>query len=390
MIVAATFDAGVTSGKLAELTPEFGVIVDEVENPDADISHIGQSHGDSDAIGHSVASFPRFRQGTQCGLARCCQSCDDAVGDLVPIMSAANDKRDHSGKRTVDAHSTQAGADGKQSCSAKLVVGVGIGATAVLASQAVFKVITDKWAGTVARGENDAGTATGTTVLDGENDVGDGEAIGGEQADRCKARVEPNALGPLASSENVSRCAIWKDGNTWYVEGFGESGIFQDMVGFGYIHRLVQSSEPVLLQKLINSEFAMKDEHSFQPKMDRKAIRSSQERVQQLKKDLSDALSCVNESEVVKLSEEIAAIEHELQGSQGLGGKLRNANDPLPKLRSRVDQAMRRAIRKIRECGKTRLSDHLEAAIDCGATRTGHAYYNTLGAKVVWQTEKSQ
>ncbi len=87
MIVAATFDAGVTSGKLAELTPEFGVIVDEVENPDADISHIGQSHGDSDAIGHSVASFPRFRQGTQCGLARCCQSCDDAVGDLVPIMT---------------------------------------------------------------------------------------------------------------------------------------------------------------------------------------------------------------------------------------------------------------------------------------------------------------
>ncbi len=98
------------------------------------------------------------------------------------------------------------------------------------------------------------------------------------------------------------------------------------MVGFGYIHRLVQSSEPVLLQKLINSEFAMKDEHSFQPKMDRKAIRSSQERVQQLKKDLSDALSCVNESEVVKLSEEIAAIEHELQGSQVLG-QTADAND---------------------------------------------------------------
>lgn len=179
------------------------------------------------------------------------------------------------------------------------------------------------------------------------------------------------------------------DGDGYFIVGFGESGHFTKLLGFQYIHRLLHTpglAVPMLdLIGATNDKRQSADKRSRQESLDSVALRSIQKRLSELDSDLDAAKKGGNEAEVNELEEKKESLLAEVRKAMGKGGRVRDLNNPLDRLRPRISNRIRDAIEKLRECDPPlkQLAEHFDLSI--GSEQGQYVYRNS--ASISWRTE---
>jgi len=121
------------------------------------------------------------------------------------------------------------------------------------------------------------------------------------------------------------------------------------------------------------------------PVLDEHAIRSYRIRLNEIKEELIEAQANNDLGKIEVLEAEKGWIESELTNARGLGGAIRKLGDDRNKVRNRVGNAIRRALKKIKLYDRP-LSDHLQKPI----LNLGHtlSYFPRDG--LTWSSTPSQ
>jgi hypothetical protein len=98
------------------------------------------------------------------------------------------------------------------------------------------------------------------------------------------------------------------------------------------------------------------------PILDEHAVRAYRQRLNEIEVELHKARSNNDLGKIDTLEAEKGFIESELAKATGLGGTIRNLADERNKTRNRVGNAIRRALKKIKQYDRP-LSDHLRKPI---------------------------
>jgi hypothetical protein len=106
---------------------------------------------------------------------------------------------------------------------------------------------------------------------------------------------------------------------------------------------------------------------SLGPTLDRRALHEYRKRLEELERDLSQAVDHNDLPRAEKLRDEKQAIATELASSLGRGGRPRIPGDPRKRVHDRVTKALRRALAVIGSSHPA-LSTHLESSLRLGGT----------------------
>jgi len=98
------------------------------------------------------------------------------------------------------------------------------------------------------------------------------------------------------------------------------------------------------------------------PILDEHAIRAYRLRLNEIEDELDEARSNNDLGKIDSLLDDKGWIESEFANATGLGGKIRNLSDERNKIRNRVGNAIRRALKKIKQYDRP-LSEHLQKPI---------------------------
>ena len=113
------------------------------------------------------------------------------------------------------------------------------------------------------------------------------------------------------------------------------------------------------------NDWLRQDTQSWQPAFDGEALKRIGERLRQAKADLERAEMQNDTVEAEHCREEIEKLTRELSSSTGIGGKQRDLNNPLDKLRPKIEGTLTTAYEKLRGANPSMkvLADHFENAI---------------------------
>jgi len=169
----------------------------------------------------------------------------------------------------------------------------------------------------------------------------------------------------LSDSE---RFVFARDGDGYYIEGFGQNGHFKTTKGLDQIARLVHApgkAIPMFELLGIRDPQILDDKHSQQPVFDHAALKD-------IKKTLKDLRTLLDEAEAVgdveqadELRVKIGEIEASRAASVGLHGKSRNLNNPVDRMRTKIHGTLATAYKKLGSANPTmaRLADHFDSSI---------------------------
>ena len=121
------------------------------------------------------------------------------------------------------------------------------------------------------------------------------------------------------------------------------------------------------------------------PVLDEHAIRSYRIRLNEIKEELIKAKANNDLGNIEALETEKGWIESELTNARGLGGAIRKLGDDRNKVRNRVGNAIRRALKKIKQYDRP-LSDHLQKPI----LNLGHTLSYIPRDGLTWSSTPSQ
>lgn len=151
------------------------------------------------------------------------------------------------------------------------------------------------------------------------------------------------------------RYVFRKSGDMWEVRYGGEHGFFNDLKGFCYIAKLLQSPNP---QKEISAidlaggdSLKQGQEQSYDSVADKQAVANLRNRLQEIPSEIEEANQREDIRQVEKLEKEKECIMQELKSSLGIGGKLRQIGPTsnVERARKAVWNAIATAYKKMEE-----------------------------------------
>ncbi|HVA46154.1 MAG TPA: hypothetical protein VNH11_07250 [Pirellulales bacterium] len=196
---------------------------------------------------------------------------------------------------------------------------------------------------------------------------------------------EPTATGAGEQGEGTGEQFIFaRDGDGYFVKGFGESGHVKGMVGFNHVAKLIaQPGTPILMTELLGAGDAAADQRSRQPAMDAQAKRQANERLQELEREIDDAKACNDAARQERAMEEKERYVEQLKAAAGVLGKDRDINSQVDKHRPRILGAVKRACDALRKSTPPmiELANHFQA----GISTEGDTVVYRAGASLSWR-----
>ncbi|MGQ9915699.1 MAG: hypothetical protein ACUVQQ_15275 [Thermogutta sp.] len=184
-----------------------------------------------------------------------------------------------------------------------------------------------------------------------------------EQKPRRDASPAPGqnkAEGDAAQSPFV----FCRDGDGWFVRGFGQEGHFKDRVGFQYIAKLLAApAGAVAMMELVGGVEGGIRVTAGDKVLDATALKSYRERLAEIKAEIEEARRDNDLGALENLTREKQSILDELKSATGLGGKGRKLGDDLNRVRSRIANALERAFRALEKGGLKKLANHFRLTI---------------------------
>jgi len=193
-----------------------------------------------------------------------------------------------------------------------------------------------------------------------------------------------------ANGENCGAQFVFApDGDGYCIVGFGESGHFKNLKGFGIIARLVQTpSVPVAMLELVGAGGDQRigaDKRSRQEGLDPSALKEARDKLVELRQDYETAKAQNNTVEMDVTQRQIDKLESSLMQAMGLTGRSRDINSEADKLRPKILGTLKTAyghLRKARPSMKE-LANHFEAAI---SSESGVFLVYRPTTPIEWQT----
>jgi tetratricopeptide (TPR) repeat protein len=183
------------------------------------------------------------------------------------------------------------------------------------------------------------------------------------------------------------RGLLRRDGRRWLVALDDRSHLLDDVVGLGYIARLIaQPGIAVPALVLASGGGAAVPDALPQPVLDDEARQAYAERVRELQGDLDEASRNADIGRAERLQLELEAVRAELTRATALRGRPRSFAGPEERARTAVRKAIKRALDEI-EAADPEIGGMLRASI-----RTGHSCCYAPGdaASVRWSTSREQ
>jgi hypothetical protein len=119
-------------------------------------------------------------------------------------------------------------------------------------------------------------------------------------------------------------------------------------------------------------------------------LKETEERIRELRADLARAQEQNNTVEADVAQAQIAELEDALSTATGLGGKVRDLNNPFNKLRPKIHGRLRTVYEAMREADPpmNRLAEHFALSI---SAEGGSAFvYQPAGDPSPWQTSRAK
>jgi hypothetical protein len=178
-------------------------------------------------------------------------------------------------------------------------------------------------------------------------------------------------------------------GNGYYISGFGESGHLSGYKGLADIARLLATpSVPVPMLDLDGADQQLRnDRRSRQPAVDVEGVQRVAEQIRELRVDLERAERQNNTVEADAARKQIEDLEASLAATKGLGGKVRDLNDPFNKLRPKIHGRLQTVYEAMRKANPplVKLAEHFESSI---SSEGGTAFvYRPAGDPPHWQLQ---
>ncbi|HUY32964.1 MAG TPA: hypothetical protein VMV69_09300 [Pirellulales bacterium] len=159
------------------------------------------------------------------------------------------------------------------------------------------------------------------------------------------------------------------DGGTYFIAGFGERGHLPKLKGFAQLAKLVASPGiPIPMLELSGANLDQRivnDQQSRQATLDATAKKEADKQLRELGADIEQAMKDNDLAELGRLQQEHDDLVTHLTTATGIGGKDRDMNNPLDKLRPRIFGTLGTAYKKLRSSKPPmkELADHFESSI---------------------------
>jgi len=173
----------------------------------------------------------------------------------------------------------------------------------------------------------------------------------------------PGRAAPKAPEAELT---VALDGDFWNVRGAGRTARVRDSRGMRLLGRLVeQRGQEIHVLVLASDEGAALTESDAGEKIDEAALRAYRARLAELGAELDEAEKAGDRGRVERLGAERDALEDEIRGAVGLGGRARKAGSVTERARVNVQRRLKDAVARITEADRA-LGDLFTAAIRTG------------------------
>ena len=202
---------------------------------------------------------------------------------------------------------------------------------------------------------------------------------------------------PSTESNDTSgnEYVFMRSGTGYLISGFNESGHVKNLKGFQQLAILLQSpGKPIPMTQLVGADKddrILADKQSSQPVLTEEAKQKIREQIRELNENLDKAKRDNDPGEADNIRKEIEKIEEHAKAAIGIGGKDRDLNNPIQKLRTKIHGTLKTAYKSLRDADPTmkELADHFEASISAEASC--FIYRPTIQPTPNWSwSEKSQ
>ena len=213
------------------------------------------------------------------------------------------------------------------------------------------------------------------------------ESLSSDELNRLKTILDRNRpWAETAPAASLKEFEFRRDGDGYTIRGFGEGGHVDEMVGFEYILRILQSPEKrISMAELVGTDDRIEaDARSRQPAFDKDAKRKLAEELKRLRAALSAAKENNDIGEQERLQLEIEQLTDLANASFGIRGKDRDLNNPIDKLRPRIHVAISRACKKLEAREMPKLSEHFNLSFP---SESGFFVYRPAGLNPDWIVE---
>jgi len=164
-----------------------------------------------------------------------------------------------------------------------------------------------------------------------------------------------------------------RNGDGWFIRGFGESGFVEDMDGLGYIHALLRANGPVPTVALIAGEATTTAKPlDGDPVLDDEAKKKYQSKIDELEDAIKEAWENNDIGRVEYLQAQHYRLIKELQSAYSIDGKIRRLGAEADKHRVRVRNAIRRAYKRLAESGLKQVADHFQSCVTIGGRESSY------------------
>jgi hypothetical protein len=180
-------------------------------------------------------------------------------------------------------------------------------------------------------------------------------------------------------------------GGGYYIAGFGEDGWVPRRRGFTIIARLIRSpGEPVAMSELHGTDDTRikADRHSKQPALDDQALREIRDELAGHRADRQRAIDENNTVAADIAEQEILKLNQRLAQALGKGGKARDLNNPLDRLRASIHGNLNRAYKLLRGASPpmTKLAEHFDQTI---GSESGKFFAYRPATSMPWRFERT-
>jgi hypothetical protein len=186
--------------------------------------------------------------------------------------------------------------------------------------------------------------------------------------------------------QDETEVAFMRDGDGYFIRGFGESGHVTRLRGFDIIARLVRTpSVPVPMLELFGGALdkgIAADQRSRQETLDSQAVKDIRNRLAELRADYDKAEAKNNTVEMTSAETQIEELKSRLLADTGLAGRSRDMNSDNDRLRPTIYGNLKRAYQKLLSTKPpmVQLANYFEQTI----SSRGGAFIYSPGTPIDW------
>ncbi len=175
----------------------------------------------------------------------------------------------------------------------------------------------------------------------------------------------PTVAAP-ASPPPAERLRLEREGEAWRIRSGGREVVVRDVRGMRLLARLVdKENEEIHVLVLASDEEGSLAETHAGDRVDAKSLADYRSRLTALAEDLDEAERMADLGRARKIAAERAALEAEIAGAVGLGGRARKAGSATERARVNVQRRLRDAISRISEADET-IGKYVERSVRTG------------------------